>query len=261
MHRVCHGAPSKSVYSKYIREKSGNEPVAKMDFREKATWGWGTAISLYMKNGNEYKSDCYNDPYLKAFSSGLIVRDSCSSCAYTQTSRVGDFTIGDFWGVKQIDEQYSDGKGTSLVFVNSKKAHSLFKLIQKNATLVKKVSLERVVEISSSNNGQILRPVKKNPAKQKFFNEYARDDVSFDIAYARAHKEAYEKNFEVWNLIGNTSATEKMGAWSVPTEFKQFATWEEHLDYIANYLEESLDYLITYYPAPSAEYRQTQYGH
>ncbi len=193
---VCHGAPSKSVYSKYIREKSGNEPVAKMDFREKATWGWGTAISLYMKNGNEYKSDCYNDPYLKAFSSGLIVRDSCSSCAYTQTSRVGDFTIGDFWGVKQIDEQYSDGKGTSLVFVNSKKAQNLFKLIQKNATLVKRVSLERVVEISSSNNGQILRPVKKNPAKQKFFNEYARDDVSFDVAYARAPK--YDIGYVGW---------------------------------------------------------------
>ena len=80
-----------------------------------------------------------------------------------------------------------------------------------------------------------------------------RASIANDIAYAKAHGEAYKKNFDVWNLIGNTTAKDNIGGWSVPAEFKAFATWEEHLDYIANYLEESLDYLITYYPAPSAE--------
>ncbi|MBQ8146594.1 MAG: CotH kinase family protein [Clostridia bacterium] len=80
-----------------------------------------------------------------------------------------------------------------------------------------------------------------------------RASVADSLAYAREHADAYEKNFEVWNLIGNTSATEAMGAWSVPAEFKAFATWEEHLTYIENYLEASLTHLINTYPAPAAE--------
>lgn len=80
-----------------------------------------------------------------------------------------------------------------------------------------------------------------------------RASIAADLAYARAHADAYKKNFEKWNLIGNTSASEAMGAWSVPADFKAFETWEEHLDYIANYLEESLTYLISVYPAPAAE--------
>ena len=106
-----------------------------------------------------------------------------------------------------------------------------------------------------------------------------RASIAADIAYAREHKEAYEKNFTKWNLIGNTGASEKMGAWSVPTEFKQFKYWDGsedvnnensitvsdgrtetedvsvsgHLEYIEWYLEESLKHLIETYPAPAAE--------
>ena len=36
-------------------------------------------------------------------------------------------------------------------------------------------------------------------------------------------------------------------------EFKKFEDWNAHLDYIENYLKESLSYLITKYPAPVVE--------
>ncbi len=77
--------------------------------------------------------------------------------------------------------------------------------------------------------------------------------IASDLEYARAHKDAYEKNFEKWNLIGNTSASDKMGGWSVPAQFKAYATWEEHLDYIENYLNESYAYLLKHYGPTTAE--------
>lgn len=80
-----------------------------------------------------------------------------------------------------------------------------------------------------------------------------RATIAENIQYARDHKKAYEKNFTVWNLIGNTSVSDRDGGWSVPSEFKAFETWEEHLDYIENYLNESLAFLLEHYPAPSAE--------
>ena len=78
-----------------------------------------------------------------------------------------------------------------------------------------------------------------------------RQSIADTLAYARAHEAAYEKNFEVWNLIGNTGASEKMGAWSVPTEFKQMTDWNDHLNYIETYLEASLQNLLKVYPAPA----------
>lgn len=80
-----------------------------------------------------------------------------------------------------------------------------------------------------------------------------RASIAADLKYAKDHMAAYEKNFEKWDLIGNTSASVAMGAWSVPDDFKKFEDWVDHLDYIKKYLEDSLAYLIEAYPAPSAE--------
>ncbi len=81
--------------------------------------------------------------------------------------------------------------------------------------------------------------------------EALRASIKADLAYARAHAEAYKKNFEKWDLIGNTSATQAMGSWSVPNEFKSFEEWEDHLNYIEAYLEASLQNLLSVYPAPA----------
>lgn len=78
-----------------------------------------------------------------------------------------------------------------------------------------------------------------------------RTTIAKNLEYAIAHKAAYEKNFTKWNLIGNSEATENMGNWSVPSEFIAFTSWKAHIDYIKNYLNESLAYLIEAYPAPS----------
>ena len=81
-----------------------------------------------------------------------------------------------------------------------------------------------------------------------------RASVANSLAYARTHADAYKKNFTVWNeILGNTSASDAAGAWSVPTYLRELETWEEHLAYIETYLEASLTHLINTYPAPSAE--------
>ncbi len=76
--------------------------------------------------------------------------------------------------------------------------------------------------------------------------------VADNIAYARAHADAYEKNFTVWTkLLGNVNADNRQGAWSVPTYLRELATWEEHLVYIENYLDEAYAYLKAQYPVSS----------
>ncbi len=76
--------------------------------------------------------------------------------------------------------------------------------------------------------------------------------IADTIAYARAHADAYKKNFTVWtDLIGNLNASNQQGGWSVPNYLRELKTWEDHLVYIENYLEEAYAYLKTQYPVPS----------
>ncbi len=77
--------------------------------------------------------------------------------------------------------------------------------------------------------------------------------IANDLAYAKAHADAYKKNFEKWDLIGNVDAPEAWGNWSVPVEFREFETWEEHLVYIENYLNASYAYLLEHYKPATAE--------
>lgn len=193
---VCHGAPSEAVYSRYLTERSHGAPIKEMNFREKATWGWGTAVSLYMQNGEEYKKDFFTDPYLKAFSSGLIVRDSCSSCPYAKMERVGDITLGDFWGISEIKPEYTDGKGTGLVFANTKKGKSLINSVKKQCKLFESVSLDSIKEISKTRNGQLLSPVRKNPLRDRFFKLFIEEELPFVTAYDKTPK--YDIGYVGW---------------------------------------------------------------
>ena len=126
---VCHGAPSPKVFRSYLSELSKGRKLTKVDFREKEHWGWGTATSLFFTDGSQFRDDCYHDPYLKGFLGGMITRKCCADCRYTKITRVGDFTLGDFWGVDEIDTGCNDKKGTSLVLVNSEKAKKIFKTL------------------------------------------------------------------------------------------------------------------------------------
>ena len=192
---VCHGVPSNATYVRYISEKTGGQPVKKMSFREKESWGWGTAISLYMENG-EYKKDFFSDPYLKAFSSGLIVRKNCSSCPYAQMNRVGDITLGDFWGISDINAEYTDGKGTGLVFVNTKKGKSLFAKCSENLKLSSKVNINTIKEVAKTKNGQLLCPVRSNPLRDRFFDLFINKGLPFSVAYEKAPK--YDIGYVGW---------------------------------------------------------------
>ena len=193
---VCHGVPSPKVYRSYLKEKAGNSSIEKMDFREKAYWGWGTATSLFMKDGSIYRENCFKDPYWVGFLSGLITRKCCSKCPYTQLNRVGDFTIGDFWGVKDIMARCDDAKGTSLVLVNNKKAKNIFEKIKGNCALLEQIDIKKVEEGAKTRNGQLLHPTKANNRREKFFNLFINDEMNFVDCFNRSQR--YDVGYVGW---------------------------------------------------------------
>lgn len=193
---VCHGVPSPMAYRKYVEELTHDKKMIKMDFREKSFWHWGTATSLFFDDGSAYRENCYKDPYLRAFLSGLSTRLSCGTCKYARMNRIGDFTIGDFWGVGQLDSSCDDSGGTGLVLVNSQKAQELLRLIKPQCNLLKKFDIDSVSEISKTRNGRLLFPTASHWAHKRFFRLL--NSKPFSVAYDYAVNSKYDVGIVGW---------------------------------------------------------------
>lgn len=127
---LCHGVPSKKIFSLYLSEKeiAYNDKVKNVLFRNKK-FGWrADLITLEFNNSPDYvRSIKFNDEYETVFQKNIALRDSCENCIFSSFPRVGDLTIGDFWGINKIKEV--DGKGTSIVFSNNNKGEALINKI------------------------------------------------------------------------------------------------------------------------------------
>lgn len=140
---VCHGVPSPMVFRKYIEEMYGKENLEDFAFRTKEK-GYSCTVLRVKVKGKEvcYPSLKEKDPYEKAFHGSYALRKSCENCKFALIPRQGDITIGDYWGISDYDKSLSDGKGTSVVLVNSKKGENIFDEIQARADMVQKTPLE-----------------------------------------------------------------------------------------------------------------------
>ncbi len=195
---VCHGVPSPKAYKAYISEIANGSPIKKVDFREKEHWGWGTATSLYTEDGKAYYGECSKDPYWIGFLSGLITRECCAWCPYANASRIGDFTIGDFWGVSDASKEYDDTNGTSLVMLNTAQGKRVFEIIKEKCELAQEVPMEKVVEIAQRRNGQLLHPTGKNLKRNRFFKFLNTEGVSFSEAFEESKKFDYDIGYVGW---------------------------------------------------------------
>lgn len=127
---LCHAAPSPKIYRQYIEhlQKKYKSRVVNLTFRNKST-GWlihKCSMIVEFENGKNLKVNARKNNYFRAFLNDYISRPSCSFCDFTYHNRVGDLTIGDFWGIKEIDPSMFDDKGVSLVTINNDKGSKMW---------------------------------------------------------------------------------------------------------------------------------------
>lgn len=122
----CHGAPSPGVWKRYLRENYEPGSIANVNFRDKKAIGWSCShVAITLKNGKKEVSDNYT----KWFHSSIILRPSCENCKHNKLPRPGDISLGDWWGISQIDPKLNDGKGLSNVLINTPKGKALYESV------------------------------------------------------------------------------------------------------------------------------------
>ena len=135
---ICHGVPSQKIFQEYIRLKEKkNKKIIDFKFRDKSLgWLGYKGKILYENTYGEKKEKNVNSKFssfYNLFLGNILSRDSCYSCKYAQNKRVGDITIGDFWGIDKCQPELlmenggmlNQHNGVSCVLVNSNKGKKI----------------------------------------------------------------------------------------------------------------------------------------
>ena len=170
---ICHGVPSPKFFKRYLEYQSKQMAgkVIYFNFRSKDKRGWGTQYLLKTKTKTKTKTLSL-DPYGKHFMDGDCYRESCYQCAYANTSRVADLTVGDFWGIAKSHPKFNSPKGVSSVFVNTEKGKKLFEMMRPLAD-IEEASLEEAMV----KQGNLVHPSSRLATRNTFYKGI--DELNF----------------------------------------------------------------------------------
>lgn len=133
---VCHGTPSNKMFITYLSKlsqalKINYADIKNFSFRQERTWG---ITPRFEYAGKEMLLTGWKNLYMYLFLSSRLHRPCCYECQYATQQRVGDITLGDFWGIG-LNKPYGHEvkHGCSLVLLNSEKGKHLFDEICNNA--------------------------------------------------------------------------------------------------------------------------------
>jgi coenzyme F420-reducing hydrogenase beta subunit len=173
---LCHGVPSPQLFKEYIQflEQKTNEKIVDYKFRDKRNeWGFNNRVAIF-ENGNEKILRGQDDTYIYGFANCFSLRNSCYNCKYTRLERVGDVTLGDFWGIGEIEKfDYPTKNGVSLLLVNTAKGQVLLRTIEERIILEK-----RSLEEAKHNRSKLSHPIKKPHNRSVFYKDFS--ILSFD---------------------------------------------------------------------------------
>lgn len=162
---VCHGVPSPAIWNDYLKylEKRFQHKIISAIFRDKAL-GWNTPYEKFvLDNGRVLHLRTFRELFNRLYS----VRYSCSNCPFANMKRVGDLTIGDFWGWDRVYNEFNDNKGVSLVLVNTLKGEALFQAIKEQAVCIES-------NIRDCLQPQLITPIQFTVKRKRFEEDYQR---------------------------------------------------------------------------------------
>lgn len=179
---VCHGVPSPKIWTEYIKyraeqDNKGMYPEL-INLRSKKT-GWSNysySVQFVYSNGKEYLKSSGEDPFMRAFISNLSIRPSCAECKFRGIDRDSDFTLGDFWGIWNQDKSMDDNKGTSLVYVHTKKAMQVLNDIKEEVSMK-----EMDIDKSWIENPSVMNSVELHYNKNLFYEEIDKKEKEFKV--------------------------------------------------------------------------------
>jgi coenzyme F420-reducing hydrogenase beta subunit len=177
---ICHGVPNQKMFQDYLKclgEKKDGKVVG-FTFRDKKK-GWGTTGKAEINRNKEtitvpiYKTE--QSYYYYYYLQGILSRESCYHCDFANTDRVGDITLGDYWGIEKVHPDVKNtASGVSLVIANNEKGNRILDLLE-NVKL-----WESDINSAIIYNGQLVQPQRYDRERDnilKLYTEYGYSEI------------------------------------------------------------------------------------
>lgn len=152
-----------------LKKYSLSDDNVEIKFRTKDQ-GWGTSGSIYDGKKSIPFSPIIS-PYYYYYLQSSIYRDSCYNCRYPSEHRIGDITLGDYWGIEKAHANVGNvirvKDGVSCVLVNNDKGKSLFDQISMDIEYI-----PSTLEKAKVRNGQLIQCCKKPQNREAIFDIY-----------------------------------------------------------------------------------------
>jgi len=217
---LCANAPSTAFFKKYIAD-TFPEGVKKYEFRNK-TRGWNCVC---VKVDTVIEKDIIRmggkeDDYQRVFHNHTMCAPHCEKCKYQKAPRLGDLTMGDFWGIGGKDPELDTKQGVSVVLCNNQKGKAFLESIGRDKTAVKK----EVPLWWLGGNGYAINDSRNYaPPKRNVFYK-AIKEMPFSEAVNFASKPNKGQYDEIYS---RSNAALQYNAAFLHFEFEQ-DVWEEH---------------------------------
>lgn len=189
---ICHGVPSPKIWRKYLALRANKKEIRRISFRNKNLSWERYLLAISYGNANKYlAADLNTDLYLRGFLQNLYLRPSCHNCHFCKKNRPSDITLADFWGVQEESPSMYDGRGTSLIFIQSQKGKALFDQVKNHAKI-----MEQDFERAILYNPSMIKPSTPSPKRDAFFQAVQHGEKDFMKVLYTYTKPSFKTQFK-----------------------------------------------------------------
>jgi hypothetical protein len=121
-----------------------------VDFRDKSA-DWKSYCVAYGAENGVRRVPFDKDTYMLAYLQNLSLRPSCYQCHFRGRA-YADLTVGDLWNISETLPGHDDGKGISLLTVNTEKGMAVLEQMQASVKDMMCISVD-IVKATSRNSG------------------------------------------------------------------------------------------------------------
>lgn len=193
---ICHGVPSPGLWEKNVEyiECKTQSTLKKVNFRYKKE-------QINSEYGILYQNICYypkdEDSYFRMFMKEYSLRLSCYDCKFKGISRNSDITLGDFWGIDDFYPDMDDGKGVSLIVIQSTEGKEIFDRIKYHL----KTNPVDVNKVFETHNEAMLKSSKLPLDRDDFWRDFQK--LSFEeLSKKYVHLTSKEKIRKFLRKVG-----------------------------------------------------------
>ena len=165
---ICHGVPSPKIWQDYIKylERKKKDVICEVNFRDKEKFGWKAHFESFKFLRGEVIT---NRLFTNVFYEHIMFRHSCANCHFCNLRRPSDITIGDFWGIENVDKEFNaDNYGVNIMLVNTQKGAELFETIKKHLNVI-------LVNVEDCLQPNLQHPSVPHPKRQEFESFYSKN--------------------------------------------------------------------------------------